>query len=660
MYNLAGSQYFKGIVVKERREDRSYFRVSATRRSEKVRPRWVIIFLVIISVGAVSWFAINYEGFDTATDVIPEFEYTELVRVVQNTPTYAPSPTLAPVLPTIDVPTVEFSTRDAPLGTITFAAREAGYSHLWFYVPGDPSAFQITSGSWDDHDPATEPNGNQIAFSSNRDGNWDIYLLEIESGETRRMTATLGYEGHPSWSPDGQWITYEAYYEGNFDIWLMPVTGISEPIRLTTHPAMDLSPVWSPDGRHILFVSNREGQFDIFLADLDAVDQRFINLTQSPHAIEKDPIFSPTGDVIAYSCRTNGVDSLMVMDLSKTSFLPYQVGQGILPAWSPDGETIAAIQKQALSSTLVGYSPTQKTIPALGLNIDGSVYGTDWYPSDDLLQSITSRGGSPFSEPLYKVELESPPAEGSRYALLKLPGVSAPRPVLSDHVNEAFNALRTRVIEEVGWDFLANLDFAFVGINDPLPPGFAYYDWLFTGRAFAISEAIVRAGWVEVFREDIAGETYWRLYIRTRYQDGTLGEPLRGYAWDFSPRFDDNPSAYDQGGAYRDTIPEGYYVDFTSLAAEYGFERQPALPNWRSFYAGTRYSEFAFMDNLTWEEAMLEIYPPEAIVTPTPFHTPTPTPTRTPWPTATPWWIHYQTSTPTETRTAYPTSTPRP
>jgi len=594
-------------------------------------------------VSATSWFAINYEGFDTATDVIPELQYTELVRVVEITPTTSPSPTLAPVFPTIETSNQELTIRDAPLGTITFAASEYGYSHLWIFVPGDPAPFQITSGLWDDHDPAVEPSGNHIAFSSNRDGNWDIYLLEIISGETRRLTATLGYEGHPSWSPDGQWITYEAYYEGNYDIWLMPITGVSEPIRLTSNSAMDLSPTWSPDGRKILFVSNREGNFDLYLADLDAVDERFVNLTNTPDSIEKDPTFAPTDNLLSYTSRRNGTDHLMVMDISQAGSVPQQVGQGNFPAWSPNGETIAAIQNQALRCTLVGYSPKQTTIPALGLNIEGSIYGIDWYPGDNLLHSI----------------FETPPAEGSRYSLIKLPDVSAPRPALSDHVNEAFNALRERIIEEVGWDFLANLDYAFMGINDPLPPGFSFKDWLFTGRAFSISEAIVRAGWVEVFREDIAGETYWRLFVRTRYQDGSLGEPLRDYAWDFSPRFDDNPTAYDQGGSYRETIPEGYYVDFTSLAAEYGFDRQSALSNWRSFYAGTRYSEFAFMDGLTWEEAMLEIYPPEAIITPTPFHTPTPTPSRTPWPTATPWWIQYQTPTPTESRTPYPTSTPR-
>ena len=646
--------------MQDKPEDHSYFRVSAAHRSKKMRPKWLVIFLALICVGAISWVALNYEGFDTATEVLPILEYTEVVQMTTNTPRPSASPTMALVLPTIESTPSPLPSRDTPSGTIVFAARKFGNSHLWLYVPGDPEPFQITGGTWDDRHPSVEPDGSHIVFSSHRDGNWDLYLYEIATGNTRRLTATLGYEGRPTWSPDGQWITYEAYYEGNYDVWLMPVEGSGEPIRLTTHPARDLSPVWSPDGRKIIFISNRDGNFDLFLADLDAIEDRFRNITNTPNTAERDPVFASDSNHIAFSSRSNGVDQLMVMDITNLNENPKVVGQGIFPAWSPDNEAIVAVQRQPCQSTLIGYSPNQKPIPPVGLMLEGFVDGVDWFPGEDLMGGNLSRGGASPSQLGYEIIIETPPYEGGRFSVISLPGVSAPRPYLSDKVNEAFNSLRDRVIEEVGWDFLSNLDFAFVGINDPLPPGYAYNDWLFTGRAFAISEAIVRAGWVEVVREDIAGETYWRLYIRTRYQDGTLGEPLRAYPWDFSPRFGDDPDAYDNGGTYSNTIPEGYYVDFTSLAEDYGFKRQAALTNWRTYYAGTRYTEFAYMEDLTWEEAMLELYPPSAILTPTPFRTPTPTPTRTPWPTPTPWWIKWYTPTATVTWTPFPTPTERP
>jgi len=646
--------------VKERPEDRFYFRVSVPKRSNNIRPKWLIILLAVICVGVISWMAINYEGFDTAANVLPPLQFTEVSQInpVPPSPTLIPSSTV--VLPTIENTPSPISVRDAPIGTIVFSARKGSYSHLWFYVPGDPEPIQITNGDWDDRFPSVSPDGKQIAFTSHQDGNWEIYLLDIQTLEIRRMTATLDYEGRPRWSPDGQWITYEAYYEGNYDVWLMPIEGMDEPIRLTTHASEDLSPVWSLDSRKIVFISNRDGNFEVYLADLDASVNRFKNISNTPNCNERDPVFTKDGHYLAFSSRKDGINQLMVMDFNDLEKEPWIVGQGIYPVWSPKGETITAIQEQAWQSSLVGYSPNQSAIPPVALVIKGLVYGVDWFPEGDLLKGSLSIGGASPSQWNYEVVIETPPSEGGRFSLIQLPGISVSRPVLSDKANEAFVKLREKASLEVGWDFLANLDYAFVGLNDALPPGYAYNDWLYTGRAFAISEAIVKAGWVEVVREDIAGDTYWRIFVRARFQDGSLGEPLRVTPWNFTPRFGDDPDAYDSGGSYLETIPEGYYVDFTSLAADFGFIRQPALSNWRTYYAGTRYGEFALIDSLTWEEAMLELYPPSVILTPTPFHTPTSTPTRTPWPTATPWWIKWQTPTATATWIPIPTSTRLP
>ena len=235
--------------------------------------------------------------------------------------------------------------------------------------------------------------------------------------------------------------------------------------------------------------------------------------------------------------------------------------------------------------------------------------------------------------------------------------MTAPNASLSDAVDEAFNALRARVAADLGWDFLSTLDHAFVGINNPLPPGLSYDDWLFTGRAFAFSQAAVQAGWVEMVREDFGGQTYWRVYVRSAEQNGSQGEPLRTPSWDFQIRYEGAPQFYDQGGRIKENIPPGYYVDFTQLAADYGFERVPALPNWRTYYHGVRFNEFVYRDHRNWMEAMLELYPNSAIITPTPFQTPTPTPTRTPRPTPTSWWWRWRTPTPIPTSTAFPTPT---
>jgi TolB protein len=178
-----------------------------------------------------------------------------------------------------------------------------------------------------------------------------------------------------------------------------------------------------------------------------------------------------------------------------------------------------------------------------------------------------------------------------------------------------------------------------------------------TGRAFAINSLMANAGWMITVREDVGAQTYWRLYIRTSAQDGSLGEPIHNAPWDLSARYELDPQTYEQGGQYA-PVPPGYWVDVTALAQAYGWERLPSLPNWRTFYAGTRFTEFALTGGLDWYSAMLELYPPQALVTPTRVLPPTLTPTKTPPPTSTPGPTRTPRNTPTPSRTPTITSTP--
>ena len=102
-------------------------------------------------------------------------------------------------------------------------------------------------------------------------------------------------------------------------------------------------------------------------------------------------------------------------------------------------------------------------------------------------------------------------------------------------------------------------------------------------------------------------------------------------------------------------IPTGYWLDFTNLASDYGWERLPALITWHSAMAASRFNEFVYSDDLTWDAAMSELYPPAALYTPTHMAPPTLTPTRTPWPSRTPTPTRTPRATQLPTRTATPT-----
>jgi TolB protein len=249
-----------------------------------------------------------------------------------------------------------------------------------------------------------------------------------------------------------------------------------------------------------------------------------------------------------------------------------------------------------------------------------------------------------------------PEVPNQRWYVVNIEDVQAPYPQLHDLVDESFNALRTRVIIETGWDALASLENAFVPLTTNLEPGLEE-DWLYTGRAFAINSLMSNAGWMVTLREDIGAQTYWRVYIRASVQDGSLGEPIHNAPWNLSARYDLDPVKYEQGGEYA-SVPSGYWIDITSLVSAYGWERLPALPNWRTYYKGARFSTFALTNGLTWYAAMQELYPLEALITPTRVFAPTLTPT----PTATPTSTKIPTRTPrlTFTPSFTPTITPIP
>lgn len=533
---------------------------------------------------------------------------------------------------------------------VVFSFEEDGYAHLFAYEPGKMPLTRITAGDWDDILPAPSPDGESIAFTSNRNGFWDLYLLGLAGGDVTQLTDTPEYEGAPTWSPDGSFLAFEAYEDDNLNIIVGPANDpLSEPIRLTASPASEHSPAWGPGGRQIAFVSDGE----IILADLDRTDEaRFQNLSNTELASESHPVWSPDGRHLAWasSSQSVGRSGIYVWDVFKNVPATW-IGDGNWPAWNTGGDQIITTLAAPNSTYLTTYSIDGKLLQALTPFPAPTIRGLVWarLAQPDPLPEEIRRAAEFTPAPLWAPNGE-PVSEGGseRWSLVDLEGVRAPYPKLHDLVNEAFDALRERTRLEVGWDALASLENAFAPLTASLDPGFGE-DWLYTGRAFALNSLMTNAGWMVAVREDFGAQTYWRLYLRSQLQDGSLGEPLRDAPWDLSARYNLDPQIYEQGGTYSD-VPEGYWVDVTSLAVQYGWERVPALPNWRTFYRGARFSEFALTDGLDWYSAMLQLYPPDILVTPTKVLPPTITPTRTPPPT----W------TPLPTRTPRPTLTPSP
>jgi len=557
---------------------------------------------------------------------------------------------------------------------IILSLEENGYSHLFLYIPQVLHLTRLTYGEWNDTTPALSPDGRRLAFASDRDGFWDLYVLDLLTGEVTRLTNTPQYDSSPTWSPDLAWIAFETYHNGHLDIAILSLSdSAQEPILLSDDPAADHSPAWAPDGRRIAFVSSRNGNSEIWLADLDKTeDGRFVNLSSTPRATETHPTWSLDGHYLAWASASEGLEAsgIYVLDTNAANRPAVWVGDGDWPAWNAGGDRILAGIIGANQDFLTAYDLKGDPI-LLPTPLPGILRGLIW-PKLVLPNPLPSF--------LQQAAVQTPPAiyapgvtpvanvPGKRWYVVPLPRVQAPYPELHDLVDESYIALRQRTIREAGWDALGSLQNAFVPLTAPLDPGLGQ-DWLYTGRAFAINSLMTNAGWMAAVREDIGAQTYWRLYIRTLAQDGSQGAPIENPPWDLAARYELDPETYESGGRYAPS-PSGYWIDFTALAQAYGWERLPALPNWRNYYAGARYTEFALTSGLDWYSAMLELYPPDILITPTrllpptatasrtPLPSGTPQPTRTPRFTGTPTLTRTPSSTPTPSNTPLPTSTP--
>lgn len=545
-------------------------------------------------------------------------------------------------------------------GIFLFSMSDGVNAHFFIYNPLSQPLQRITDQAGEDRDPALSPDGQRVAFSSRRNGYWDLYILDLISGQVERVTDTPEYEGAPSWSPDGQWLAYEAYNGNNLDIFLRSLSNPADaPVQLTDDPGADFSPAWSPQGRSIAFVSSRSGEDEIWLALLDQVDDRFQNLSRSAGTVESQPAWSPDGRYLAWGVDGSGSRSIVVWDQQDSYGNVATLGPGAEPVWKPDGSAVLARISSPNQEGITAYRfPGGAQIMAYTA-LPASPHGFLWLTgsSAEAFRNPAVYNPSPPSLPtLWSPTLTvSPVSPTGRSALVPLPDVSAPYPYLLDSLDESFNALRCEVAQQVGWDVLSSLENAYYPLTEPPSPGLIE-DWLYTGRGFALNTLPFSAGWLVSVREDYNGQTYWRIYARTRYQDGSQGIPLTTHPWNLDARHNGDTQAYEQGGEFA-PIPEGYWYDLTDLAIQFGWQRLPALVDWRTYYSAARYNQFVIPDGLSWKDALAQLYPEEAIATPTFVPTPTTTltPTRTPWPGR----RYYQTNTPTPTPVT-PTATNRP
>ncbi len=520
-------------------------------------------------------------------------------------PAHAPAPTSVPT------PAPTASPTALPLtGQLVFAAQRDGRWDLYAASPRGRD-WQPLTNDGASRAPALSRDGTQIAFESHRDGNWEIYTANADGSRATRLTRDLAYDGEPVWSPDGKQIAFASTRQTDLDIWVMNADGTNPHDLTEKSPAADSAPAWSPDGQWIAFTSWRTGTAQIFIVSPDG--KQTINLSQNKFD-DQSPAWSPDGKQLAFVSDRDGQRAIYVADFSTAGLRNAQritySGWDDQPAWSPDGKFIAIISARPTRQSVYIVSASGGIPRAIG---DGAmqVQSVAWTSTAAPIAS-NRNAVSPGSPP--KALNTFPPAPTSA-ELVQLKDVYlAPSwGQMSNQVSGSFEALRARVKQEAGWDFLGTLsDMTRQLVVGQCGDGCDVLSWHKSGRAVDTRLTVDQrsVSMMEIVREDQLGETYWRVYLRAAVQDGTLGAPLTEPPWDwaYQARWQIAPN---QGGIKK-PIPTGYYIDFTELAQQYGWQRissydDPTL-SWKTDATAMEFWHYQKTDDLVWYNALRELY----------------------------------------------------
>jgi Tol biopolymer transport system component len=241
----------------------------------------------------------------------------------------------APVPPETDEPLAPTPTRTPkPSYDVSMLSDVGG-------VGASVVVYQLTDNDADDLLSSWSPDGGKIAFSSTRDGNWEIYMMDVgdpfqngEAGEAQRLTDDEGDDMLPALSPDGTQIAFSSDRDGDLEIYVMDADG-SNVRQLTDNTLIDSKPTWSQDGTKIGFDSGVGYNRSIYIMDADGSNTELVIDGQGGW-----PAWSPDGTQIAFFGRMDGNPNIYVVnvdgtDLTRMTFINDYDWE---PSWSPDGQ----------------------------------------------------------------------------------------------------------------------------------------------------------------------------------------------------------------------------------------------------------------------------------------------------------------------------------
>ena len=248
----------------------------------------------------------------------------------------------------------------APPAQIAFTSDRDGHLQIYVMDADGKNQRRLSNDTFLNWDPSWSPDGRRIAHTSTEAKDTErkrpqIYMIDTDGKNRRRLSnrSIKDAEWEPSWSLDGKRIAYTSsgamdIAGGHWRIYVIDADGKNRQ-RLSNDAVDDWQPSWSPNGERIAFVSRRDGRgIDIYVMDADGGNQQ--RLTENP-APDIDPSWSPDGERIAFVSTRDGNDDrggnyeiyVINADGKNLRRLTRNPAPDIDPSWSPDGKRIAFV-----------------------------------------------------------------------------------------------------------------------------------------------------------------------------------------------------------------------------------------------------------------------------------------------------------------------------
>ncbi len=266
---------------------------------------------------------------------------------------------------------------------IVFSSTREGNRDIYLMNPDGTQQVKITNHRAIDNTPAWSPTGEQILFQSDRDKeklHWDIYLMDADGSNVRAVFAKFADRSQPAWSPDGKQIAYKRREPSGSFIYIGTIDGKKE-----EKVAIGSCPTWSPDGTEIAFVSGALEQKHISIFRLDTGKQKVIFPPKAPASwISGRAVWSPKGDKLAFSWLHQV--PLEDFDDTQTIYIINRDGTGLVqlvdeagpratsPVWSPQGDAVLYIHEDRQVFKIGADDKQVEQLTHIGINFLG-----DWF-----------------------------------------------------------------------------------------------------------------------------------------------------------------------------------------------------------------------------------------------------------------------------------------